>query len=829
VETPDRFEFELDIGQGDGRAYPVVARSPAGEAEGTLHLPFGDRSPASVGEELAIGAGGSPAGQAQAVQAFGQALFDATFGDEVLTLYDASRRQAGEQDRVLRLKLRIQPQELAALPWEFLYDARLDEYVCLFHMPVVRSLEQPQAVQAVNLTPPLRILGMVAAPHAPSRPAAERRKQRLEEATQRLQVLELVKVEWVRGQTWHDLLEAFGSGEWNVFHFAGEGGFDRESGEGYVVLADDRGQRERLSAARLSRLLASSKSLQVVSLSAGERAGGDGWDRFSSTAALLVRRGIPAVLTTQVEMAGQAAEAFTEAFYAALAATLPLDLAVAKARLAVRSELPNTVAWGLPALYTHSPDLRLFNRETLARTAGQRGDEALAGDSFERAIVQYTLAVELGAEPVPQKIALAEEAREALQGAEEALARSEAGVESQADVILKVISDLERLERRLPESQAIGDARRRAREASSGLRDRLWREGQQLMKRKTLGLTLDRQRRQMQESVALLQKATLLDPEENAALRDDLAKAMRRLNYLENAQIRAKAERGRRWRRVGILAAASLGILLLSCLALRLLPMPSLVGRIAPDATATAVHTAGPMPTPTGAVTTTADANVAPTASPTAEPELAPTLAATSTAAATATAVASPTASPSATQPTLPTPTPSPTVQPTLTPTATARPTLPPGDTATAAPEPASPTVSAAFSPTITATTGIAYPVPVLIQPEDIVFLSQEADTRYLMHWMWDGMLEADEWFDIRIWQAGLPHYGVAWTKEPEYEYDICLKGNGQFYWSVAVIRGEDGQWLADLSPEASPRLFSSSRSDEWCREHGRWVQGVVP
>jgi hypothetical protein len=79
-------------------------------------------------------------------------------------------------------------------------------------------------------------------------------------------------------------------------------------------------------------------------------------------------------------------------------------------------------------------------------------------------------------------------------------------------------------------------------------------------------------------------------------------------------------------------------------------------------------------------------------------------------------------------------------------------------------------------------------------------------------------MLQADEWFDIRVWQEGTPHYGIAWTKQPEYGYDICQKGSGYFYWSIAVIRGQDGQWSADLSPEAPPRRFSSSMDGNWCR-----------
>jgi len=68
-----------------------------------------------------------------------------------------------------------------------------------------------------------------------------------------------------------------------------------------------------------------------------------------------------------------------------------------------------------------------------------------------------------------------------------------------------------------------------------------------------------------------------------------------------------------------------------------------------------------------------------------------------------------------------------------------------------------------------------------------------------------------------------MPHYGIAWTKGQEYLYDLCLQGNGAFRWSVAVIRGEESQWLGDLSPEAPPHQFTSSRSDAWCRRHDRY------
>lgn len=67
------------------------------------------------------------------VQQLGRALF----ANDVRVLFGASYQQARQQDAALRLVLRIQPPELARLPWEFLFDGRRGEYVGL-RMPLVR-------------------------------------------------------------------------------------------------------------------------------------------------------------------------------------------------------------------------------------------------------------------------------------------------------------------------------------------------------------------------------------------------------------------------------------------------------------------------------------------------------------------------------------------------------------------------------------------------------------------------------------------------------------------------------------------------------------------
>ena len=553
MEPIEYLEFQIQIEQGRDGEYPVTVTSAAGHAQEIMRLPFDPQALESEIEALHAALRPAEGGRRkkesrpeQEAQAFGQALFDALFRGEVRVLYNSSRYQAAEEGKLLRLALGIEPQELAPLPWESLYDAQFAEYVC-HATPLVRFVAVLESDQQPITTPPLRILGMIVNPGDGPPPAAEDEKQHLEEAISHLQALELVELEWVEGQSARSLAQALERQEWHVFHFVGDGGLERNTGEGFVIVDDDAGQSRRLSATQLGWLLSKCKSLQLVWLSACAGARGDRSDRFTNTAALLVQKGMPAVLSAQLGTNSPAAEAFAEAFYAALAASMPLDLAATKGRMAIHTERSDTPSWGAPVLHAHSPDLQLFERQAVMATAQRRGDEALSGDDFERALTQYTLAVEMGAEAVVQeKRDLAEAALQAVKATEETLSSPDAKAEPQTDAVIKAIGDLEKIEERLPASPVVQALLLRAREEVPGLRERLWQEGQVLLETKTLGLTLEQRCRRMEDSVRLLEKAKRLSPQENPPLEEDLAKARRRLVYLQNAQARAKAERGRR-------------------------------------------------------------------------------------------------------------------------------------------------------------------------------------------------------------------------------------------------------------------------------------------
>ncbi|HMM40614.1 MAG TPA: CHAT domain-containing protein [Thermomicrobiales bacterium] len=367
----DYFDFELEIGVGRGRRYPVrVLRSPDGEAESVMRFPFDTLAlnnhllqlQLALERSGRVGATRSLTWEEQSVREFGRALFEALFSGDILARYVGSRRGADAQGKGLRLKLRIRSPELAALPWEFLYDPAEADYICLSRWtPLVRYPEIAQPFTPFPVTAPLRILAMIANPTDQDQLDVDRERQRLREAVASLEALGMLQLEWCEGQTWRDLQKAMWRGPWHIFHFIGHGAFDRKLDEGIIGLADDQGRTAPLRSTHLGRLLRDHRSLHLVILNSCEGAQGSSLDVFSSTAATLVRTGLPAVLAMQYEISDLAAIAFAHAFYEAVAYGMSIDEAVSVARTAVSIEIDRTVEWGTPVLYMRAPDGRLFD------------------------------------------------------------------------------------------------------------------------------------------------------------------------------------------------------------------------------------------------------------------------------------------------------------------------------------------------------------------------------------------------------------------------------------------------------------------------------------
>src|SRR5215211_4243864 len=136
-----------------------------------------------------------PTREEQPVQDFGRDLLQALLVGEVRTRYEVSLLEARRQNKGLRLKLHIQPPELARLPWEFLYDPDRDEYLSLSDKtPLVRYLDLHRPVERLPVSPPLRILGMVASPSDLPDLDVEHEKRLVEQAVRTLRASRLVEL-----------------------------------------------------------------------------------------------------------------------------------------------------------------------------------------------------------------------------------------------------------------------------------------------------------------------------------------------------------------------------------------------------------------------------------------------------------------------------------------------------------------------------------------------------------------------------------------------------------------------------------------------------------
>jgi hypothetical protein len=371
-------DFEVEIRSGVGREYEVaVIRSPAGEARQPMVFPFDELALQVRLQTLEIAllrSGGArrrlASDEERTVEAFGAELFDALITGEVRSRFDMSRSEAQRQGKALRVRLRFESPGMAALPWEFLFDTRRGEYLVLStNTPLVRYIELPERMEPFAVSPPLRMLALVASPNDLPHLDGERERLRVDAATKELQDRGLLEVEWLSGATWRHIQAALRRGEWNIFHFVGHGGFDPNTDEGVVALVNDEGGTFRLAATELGRLLGDHYPLRLAVLNACEGARGSKHDLFSSTAATLVRRGTPAVVAMQYEITDRAAIEFSRSFYEAITDGLPVDRAMSESRKAVSVAINNTLEWGTPVLFMRSADGVLFKLRRSRRTS----------------------------------------------------------------------------------------------------------------------------------------------------------------------------------------------------------------------------------------------------------------------------------------------------------------------------------------------------------------------------------------------------------------------------------------------------------------------------
>ncbi|MBK9092440.1 MAG: CHAT domain-containing protein [Anaerolineae bacterium] len=264
-------------------------------------------------------------------------------------------------DDSLRIRLRLDPPELAALPWELLTDAApgvAPEFWGLnLQRSIVRFPPVGRTATAVASPTPLRILLAVAGP------TDQRTLKTADEIALVRSALaplgnriELVEIDHVQVS---DLLPRLRE-TFHILHFIGHGLFDVSSSTGNLILENEDHLSDPVDAKTLGQLLAGS-TMRLVFLNACETSQTANSTDAYGIADVLVKAGVPAVVAMQTAVRDDYATLFARHFYSGMAQGLPLDDCVGEGRRGVFVKAGfGSFDWAIPVLTTRVSDGRLF-------------------------------------------------------------------------------------------------------------------------------------------------------------------------------------------------------------------------------------------------------------------------------------------------------------------------------------------------------------------------------------------------------------------------------------------------------------------------------------
>ena len=362
-------DFDLRISK-EGDHYAVeVLDSPDGPADAErFTLPFNPsdetfllRLENAILRSAMQSRGGLESKEGKDLREFGEQIYNTLFQQTARVSSKFAKSLAriderGESCEGMRVKLLIEPPELALLPWEYLYDQR-DGYLCLrSRTPVIRFVRTGRLHRDLKVRGPLKILGMISNPRGDWPDLdVENERRRIERALAQLEREGRVSLRWVPGESEGDLLEMMREDSWHIFHFVGHGGMELSgtndaSPEGFILLRDDLGAPKRLAASKLKYLLDGGRFLRLVVLNCCEGARGNSRDAFASPGGALVRSVAPAVVAMQYPISDPAAIKLAKGFYSSIAAGLSLERSITEARKEMLTA--SNMEWGIPVLFT---------------------------------------------------------------------------------------------------------------------------------------------------------------------------------------------------------------------------------------------------------------------------------------------------------------------------------------------------------------------------------------------------------------------------------------------------------------------------------------------
>ncbi len=294
---------------------------------------------------------------ADLLKGLGNELYQALFPIDIRGQLRATMAGAQANGYAVRLRLVFDSPELAALPWEFLYDETTNTFLANNTQTALsRYIDVPlQKRELQTATLPLKILVVISSPTDMCRLDVDTEEKLIREALQKHIDAGQIELDVLPEATIRNINQKLREKPYNVFHFIGHGIF--ENNKGFIALVDTNGKSKFLDDENFANFFLGNRSLGLAVLNSCKGTGMSDQQVFAGIAPNLVRRGIPAVVAMQYPILDHTAKLFADEFYRTLALGYPVDAAIQTTRNAISMEIGlDKPDFATPVLYMRAKD-----------------------------------------------------------------------------------------------------------------------------------------------------------------------------------------------------------------------------------------------------------------------------------------------------------------------------------------------------------------------------------------------------------------------------------------------------------------------------------------
>jgi len=285
----------------------------------------------------------------------GSDLFEALLPGEVRRLYDGAR--AEQPGGRLNVVLTSQVSWMADLPWEFLYDPGRKTFLAASEVNFTRNvITAIPAERGKVLHRKMRLLVIVAQPLGLAHLSVEVETEVIKGGFQDLIDANVAEVDVLLDATPALLHRRLETVDYDIVHFIGHGGYDRNTDTGSLVFeSGDEAEFKQLDASVLQQIVCR-RGIRLVFLNACETGRGGVVNFNSGVAPALVEGGVPAVVANQFSVLDVSATTFARHFYWALGCGHSLGDAAREARVAVNYSISGeAIDWAVPVVFARNP------------------------------------------------------------------------------------------------------------------------------------------------------------------------------------------------------------------------------------------------------------------------------------------------------------------------------------------------------------------------------------------------------------------------------------------------------------------------------------------